>query len=62
MIGLFQENGPCGVDIDGNVYSNPYSWSNASNMLCEHPFFLVFFQPSHPDPTLQISELNLRGY
>lgn len=24
MIGLFQENGPCGVDIDGNVYSNPY--------------------------------------
>jgi carboxypeptidase C (cathepsin A) len=21
MIGLFQENGPCGVDIDGNVYS-----------------------------------------
>ncbi|TVY15452.1 Carboxypeptidase S1-like protein, partial [Lachnellula arida] len=33
MIGLFQENGPCRVDIDGNVYSNPYSWSNASNML-----------------------------
>lgn len=33
MIGLFQENGPCGVDEDGNVYSNPYSWSNVSNML-----------------------------
>lgn len=33
MIGLWQENGPCGVDIDGNVYSNPYSWSNVSNML-----------------------------
>ena len=33
MIGLFQENGPCGVDIDGNVYSNPYSWSNVSNMI-----------------------------
>ncbi|KAN0114845.1 alpha/beta-hydrolase [Hyaloscypha variabilis] len=33
MIGLFQENGPCGVDINGAVYSNPYSWSNASNML-----------------------------
>ncbi|KAI9817502.1 MAG: hypothetical protein M1827_001112 [Pycnora praestabilis] len=33
MIGLFQENGPCGVDSDGNVYNNPYSWSNASNML-----------------------------
>lgn len=33
MIGLFQENGPCGVDSDGNVYSNPYSWNNASNMI-----------------------------
>jgi carboxypeptidase C (cathepsin A) len=33
MIGLWQENGPCGVDIDGNIYSNPYSWSNVSNML-----------------------------
>ena len=33
MIGLFQENGPCGIDIDGNVYNNPYSWSNVSNML-----------------------------
>lgn len=33
MIGLFQELGPCGVDIDGNVYNNPYSWSNVSNMV-----------------------------
>lgn len=38
MIGLFQENGPCGVDENGNVYSNPYSWSNASNMIfIDHP-------------------------
>jgi hypothetical protein len=54
MIGLFQENGPCGVDINGAVYSNPYSWSNASNMLyidqptqvglgfpCEHLQYLI---------------------
>ncbi len=33
MIGLFQENGPCGIDIHGTPYTNPYSWSNASNML-----------------------------
>jgi hypothetical protein len=33
MGGLFQENGPCGVEIDGNVYSNPYSWSNVSNII-----------------------------
>lgn len=33
MIGLFQENGPCGIDIDGNVFSNPYSWSNVTNMI-----------------------------
>lgn len=33
MIGLFQENGPCTVDSNGNVLNNPYSWSETSNML-----------------------------
>ena len=33
MIGLFQENGPCGIGADGNVVNNPYSWSTVSNML-----------------------------
>lgn len=33
MIGLFQEHGPCGIDANGSVYNNPYSWNNASNML-----------------------------
>ena len=26
MIGLFQENGPCGVDSKGDLYYNPYSF------------------------------------
>ncbi|KAI6041478.1 Alpha/Beta hydrolase protein [Pisolithus marmoratus] len=34
MIGLFQENGPCRVNPDGNTtYLNPYSWNNVSNMI-----------------------------
>ncbi|KAK8090494.1 carboxypeptidase S1 [Apiospora hydei] len=33
MMGLFQELGPCGVDPHGQVYSNPHSWTNVSNML-----------------------------
>lgn len=33
MIGLFQELGPCGIDSNGDVYNNPHSWSNVSNML-----------------------------
>jgi carboxypeptidase C (cathepsin A) len=33
MIGLFQELGPCGIGPDLKPFNNPYSWSNASNML-----------------------------
>ncbi|KAL6712211.1 hypothetical protein ACN47E_000088 [Coniothyrium glycines] len=33
MIGLFQELGPCGVGPDLKPFNNPYSWTNASNML-----------------------------
>ncbi|EJU02963.1 serine carboxypeptidase [Dacryopinax primogenitus] len=34
MLGLFQELGPCRVTDDALNYAyNPYSWSNASNML-----------------------------
>ena len=33
MIGLWQELGPCGVDYNGNVYNNPFSFSNVSNMI-----------------------------
>lgn len=33
MIGLFQENGPCGVNPAGEVTFNPFSWNNVSNMI-----------------------------
>lgn len=56
MIGLFQENGPCGIDSDGNVYNNPYSWNNASNMLyIDQPtqtgFSYSIPVPGYVDPT-----------
>ena len=33
LIGLFQELGPCGIGPDLKPFNNPYSWTNASNML-----------------------------
>jgi carboxypeptidase D len=49
MIGLWQENGPCWVDYDGNVNSNEHSWSNASNML-------YIDQPTQICATLPVGE------
>ncbi|KAF3397858.1 Carboxypeptidase S1 [Penicillium rolfsii] len=59
MIGLFQELGPCGVDADGNAYNNPYSWSNASNMLFVDQPTTVGLSYSIPIPGYQDSAGNI---
>lgn len=59
MIGLFEELGPCRVDPNGVVYDNPYSWSNASNLLFIDQPSQVGFSYSRPVPGFVTEQGNL---
>ncbi|KAF7533934.1 hypothetical protein G7054_g6649 [Neopestalotiopsis clavispora] len=50
MAGLFAELGPCSIDYFGAVVSNPFSWTNSSNILFVDQPSQVGFSYSQPVP------------
>ena len=59
MYGLFGINGPCSVDRHGDIYNNPWSWNNVTNIVYIDQPLTVGFSYTKAVPGYKSSAHNL---